>query len=158
MKLVGCRHPVVHVVAVRIARTRKISPPTPPATPRPRAGPESSLGDTASGQKSHTQSASPPQPPWLSLPAVPPRLPASLPPSAGSCCAAQVSPAAVCGGRRGGQRGPSQEHGVRPARPRLPGRLPCSGPCASLSLFSRPPSLLVSEAIELLSKITETVL
>lgn len=72
----------------------------------------------------------------------------SLPPALAACCAAQVSPAAVWGGRRGGQRRTFPEHRARPARPRPRGRLLCAGPCASLLLPSRPPFLLVSEAIE----------
>lgn len=123
--------PVVHVVAVRIARTTKISPPTPPATPRPRAGPESSPSDTASGQKSHTQSARRVSAPAsLAAAAGAPAarctsqgLPASLcRPALAAGCAAQVSPATVRGGRRGGQRGtfPGAWGSPRPPSPARP--------------------------------------
>lgn len=91
-------------------------------------------------------------------PALPPRRCQLLcRPALAAGCAAQVSPLFGAGGGEG-SAGPSPEHRARPARPRLRGRLLCSGPCASLSLPSRPPSLLVSEAIEFLFKITETVL
>lgn len=95
-----------------------------------------------------------PQPPWpLPEPWLPPRtsleLPASLcRPALAACCAAQVSPAAVWGGRREGSTGPSRSTGLAPPALAPRGRLLCAGPCASLLLPSRPPFLLVSEAIE----------
>jgi hypothetical protein len=126
--------PVVHVVAARIARTTKksLSTPTPPATPRPRAGPESSPSDTASRQKSHTQSARRVSAAAPAARSTSSGLPTSLcRPALAAGCATQVSPLFGAGGGEG-SAGPSREHRARPARPRLRGRLLCSGPCAWL--------------------------